>query len=892
MPKRKLLLVGWDAADWEIIHPLLDKGLLPGLAQLVEKGMSGRLRTLHPSLSPMLWTSIATGRTPVAHGIHGFASSPEGDHQVSPVGAPNLTAAPLWDILENQDMSAHVINWFATHENRRSRGITVSDQFPILPDSQQSIDPESREPSPEGAIWPPSLRDTLDPLRMSPTELNSEGLIRFLIPDADKIDQSKDPRLSLLMSAMAQSYSIHAAATLAMESDPEWDLCAVYYPAIDEISHQFMPFRSPQMEGIDDESFELYKDVIDRAYQLHDLMLQRLIELAGKDAAICLVSDHGFKTDHHRPKQSKSGSEGMTAWHREHGIFAMSGLGIRKDQLVHGARVLDITPTLLNYFDLPISKEMEGRVLSEIFSQPRKSEEIDSWDFALSKCDTSRVLHHPTNGADPLIGHFARLGYLDPTMLVSAEAKATVTLENKWNLALSEFYLGRFESAMILLEECLFDRPERADFLEMLARCQIQLGLIEEAEELVDLALEQVGSQGMAYFLQGAIALEKGDYQTALLRLRTVRLSAPDDPALLELYAESQIRLRLWEDTEKSWRKVLQLNPKHAQAHARLARIALRRSDYQEAIEHARSATALDYGLIEAHFLLSYALTRVGEYQLALQPITTHLQLAPRHFTGWRIMASIREKLGLDDAHIALAHSRELKRQIKGFRKNRLKGLRAASIERQNKRRAHRESLRQSSSLSDDDSCDIVIVTGLPRSGTSLLLQILSAAGCPVQHDSTRPADEHNPKGYFEWSETLKLSSTPALIRECDGKAVKVTTPQLTSLEKGHSYRIIEVVRSLDEVVASQLVMLDEENKDPEDLHRRLSAHLEQAREHMRKIPNSQYLKIEHSDLINHPEIAISSIASFLGAELIPSPEGAKDIPSSELYRQRLVTAS
>ena len=72
-PSRKVLLIGWDSADWKVIHPLLDAGKLPHLEQLVNGGVIGNLATLYPILSPMLWTSIGTGMRPFKHGIHGFA---------------------------------------------------------------------------------------------------------------------------------------------------------------------------------------------------------------------------------------------------------------------------------------------------------------------------------------------------------------------------------------------------------------------------------------------------------------------------------------------------------------------------------------------------------------------------------------------------------------------------------------------------------------------------------------------------------------------------------------------------------------------------------------------------------------------------------------------------
>jgi predicted AlkP superfamily phosphohydrolase/phosphomutase len=75
VPRRKVLLVGWDAADWKVIHPLLEAGKMPNVQRLVEGGVMAQMATLHPALSPMLWTSIATGKRPFQHGIHGFSAN-------------------------------------------------------------------------------------------------------------------------------------------------------------------------------------------------------------------------------------------------------------------------------------------------------------------------------------------------------------------------------------------------------------------------------------------------------------------------------------------------------------------------------------------------------------------------------------------------------------------------------------------------------------------------------------------------------------------------------------------------------------------------------------------------------------------------------------------------
>ena len=78
--KKKVLVIGWDAADWKFLNPLIDAGLMPTLKKLIEGGSMGRLATLDPPLSPTLWTSIATGKRPYKHGIHGFTEpDPSGE---------------------------------------------------------------------------------------------------------------------------------------------------------------------------------------------------------------------------------------------------------------------------------------------------------------------------------------------------------------------------------------------------------------------------------------------------------------------------------------------------------------------------------------------------------------------------------------------------------------------------------------------------------------------------------------------------------------------------------------------------------------------------------------------------------------------------------------------
>jgi hypothetical protein len=102
----------------------------------------------------------------------------------------------------------------------------------------------------------------------------------------------------------------------------------------------------------------------------------------------------------------------------------------------------------------------------------------------------------------------------------------------------------------------------------------------------------------------------------------------------------------------------------------------------------------------------------------------------------------------------------------------------------------------------------ITIVSGLPRSGTSLMMQMLAAGGMPILSDGERQADVDNPRGYLEWERIKQLPKDPACIAEAEGKAVKVISLLLLSLPEGHEYRVVFMQRPLAEVLASQEVML------------------------------------------------------------------------------------
>lgn len=166
----------------------------------------------------------------------------------------------------------------------------------------------------------------------------------------------------------------------------------------------------------------------------------------------------------------------------------------------------------------------------------------------------------------------------------------------------------------------------------------------------------------------------------------------------------------------------------------------------------------------------------------------------------------------------------------------------------------------------------ITIVSGLPRSGTSLMMQMLAAGGMPVLSDGERTADTDNPKGYYEWERIKQLPKDPACIAEAEGKVVKVISQLLLSLPEGHEYRVIFMQRPMPEVLKSQEEMLRRrgtlEPGDSSAFEEAFHRHLIEVNKWLAGKPNIRVAKIHYHRVLREPKAAAEAVAEFLGVPL------------------------
>ena len=138
---RRVLLVGWDAADWQIIHPLVAQGLMQTLAAFLGRGAWGNLATTRPILSPILWNTIATGKRADAHGVLGFTEPDPDGAGIRTTASTSRRAKALWNIFTQQGLRSNVVGWYASHPAEPILGAMVSNQTEFRGAGEEPLSP-------------------------------------------------------------------------------------------------------------------------------------------------------------------------------------------------------------------------------------------------------------------------------------------------------------------------------------------------------------------------------------------------------------------------------------------------------------------------------------------------------------------------------------------------------------------------------------------------------------------------------------------------------------------------------------------------------------------------------------------------------------------------------
>ncbi len=676
-PAKRVLLVGWDAADWQVIRPLLDAGKMPALKALVDSGVSGSLATLRPIISPLLWTSIATGKRADKHDILSFLEPVPGDQGgVRPVSSTSRKAKALWNILSQEGLRSCVVNWYASHPAEPIEGCVLSDRF------QHTFNKENPERAAldPSAVHPPELLEIASMLQVHPLDLKPEQIAAFF---GEKLPVTDDVRLQAIVRLLAECASTHNAATFFAEHE-QWDLLAVYYDAIDHFGHGFMEYHPPAMTHVEPADAEIYGHVVESAYCLCDLMLARLLALVGSETTVLLLSDHGFYNDGQRParptteevaRMGKSTGVNPLAWHRPQGILVAAGPGVRCDDLVHGASLLDITPTVLALLGLPVAEDMDGKVLTTMFADPIEPTRIASYEPAHPRDGVIRdasVEETDPWAARSALEQLAALGYIELPKDSDnpGESAAQAVHDRKNNLAQLLFAEGRTVEALAVLRELLAEKPDLPHIICRMALCLVELHQLPEAESLLRGVVERFPEMMLGPLLLGQMCVAKGDLEGARAWLDRVRGQSVRSPNFHILVGQIHLRQREWKAAADAFRQALDIDDDSAEAHDGLG-VALRESGRLEdaVYEHMRAAS-LQHHRAQTHVNLGIALALSKQVDWAIRAFTIAAELAPTEPFPHRCLARIyrRAKDDKEKSREHFARAVALRRELKDKR--------------------------------------------------------------------------------------------------------------------------------------------------------------------------------------------------------------------------------
>gem|GEM_PF-504271 len=375
-----VLLIGLDAADWESIDPLLAQGRLPNIKALLDRGIQGPLRSYNPMVSPLLWTTVATGKGPDVHGVADFSVVQAKTGARVPISSRYRKVKAIWNILSDLDRSAAVVGWWASYPADRIHGVMVTDRVAAL---SMLPNRETLAASP-GYTYPPETLASLLPDFSRPSEISLEELRTFApvtqeeyraglnwiahppaTPEGEKGKPPVQDPVGLLLKILTAARNYQVAGLNLLGRGP-FDLTAIYFEGIDLVGHRFQHYRPPKMQMVSSQEYAEFNNVVTAYYLYQDRLLGELARKAGAGTTVMVISDHGFKTGERRPEGVLPYTvDQPVEWHREDGIFILSGPSAARGSLRQRADLYDIAPTLLALLGAPIPSDMPGHVISD-----------------------------------------------------------------------------------------------------------------------------------------------------------------------------------------------------------------------------------------------------------------------------------------------------------------------------------------------------------------------------------------------------------------------------------------------------------------------------------------------------------------------------------------------
>ncbi len=387
----KILFIGIDGADWEMIGSLMEQGMLPNFERLIKSGASTKMNTNEKGGSAVYWTTIATGQHSKKHGIKGFVyddPSTKEEEKIPYTSNMRKTKA-FWNILSEMNISVGVVGWFITWPVEEVDGFMVSSYYGVKDTEQLTWKGTVYEDTPD-MVYPDTLDDRIDSLIQIAKNRSYQDIRDIIKPSALK-------STSLTLNEMKWAFvadEIYNEIGIDLYKEKRPRVFAVYFNGLDVVGHRFTSKSEKEQREIESK----YGDV-QRNYYLHmDSVVGQFINLSDRNTIIIVASDHGL----------------MRGEHTNNGVFIISGPNIKENIfLERPINLTDVTPTMLYLMGLPVPEDMDGQVFKDVISKEYLDENevvyIDSYGMR----EIAGVTPNRTQFDAEIVERLKSLGYLN-----------------------------------------------------------------------------------------------------------------------------------------------------------------------------------------------------------------------------------------------------------------------------------------------------------------------------------------------------------------------------------------------------------------------------------------------------------------------------------------------
>lgn len=565
---RPVIFIGLDGADWQLLDDYIAAGSMPNLARLVREGASGVLETIRPPLSPLIWTSMMTGVSPLDHGILDFVQFDPATGAKEPITSSLRRAPAIWNMASSAGRRVAALGLWATYPAEAVNGTIVSDRlFTFL----------FKEAAPPAGVVFPADRDAWarDALQRAERSVDAAAMKPYLpwLTDAayrqsaDSNDPYGQPVSALRRILIDTRVYDDLGRDVLQREHP--DLAIVYFEGTDTIGHVFAPFAPPRQPQVSPADYERYHDVPARYFTQIDDRLGEYRRLAeDSHAVLMLASDHGFLWKDGRPTTLSSNATTTAAkWHRSEGMYVLWGPGV-SPTAGHSGRgsVQQVCATLLALLGLPPGRDVEGPPLPGVAAPAAaRIDYFAHYKPAAPPASSSTAVDRETLAKLQSLGYVSEGG---PSSSQTAGATRTPGSYNNEGVILKE--RGKAVPAIEAFERALALDPNLSSALWNLSDLLFARGSdLDRSDEMLVRALSHGLPDGPKLLIGRAIGYQRSGQADRSLALVNAALKARPDEAEFWLFrGRYRVDAQACAGAAADFETAERLAPQHAPAFA------------------------------------------------------------------------------------------------------------------------------------------------------------------------------------------------------------------------------------------------------------------------------------------------------------------------------------